>query len=126
MYENLQIFIELNIYKFEDLSYSGLIRKNYINLLFLIMKLASLIFIYLLLQCITSRTIDPVQEVLAKNDNPNCVGDCLLLKKVKAIFPLKGAERHLPSILNQFNWKFVAVYSDHMTVYDAPQTEPMV
>ncbi len=90
------------------------------------MKLAALILVYLALLTKASRTLDPVQDVLAKNDNPSCVGDCFLLKKVKAIFPLKGVERHLPSILNQFNWKFIAIYSDHMTVYEAPQSEPMV
>jgi hypothetical protein len=90
------------------------------------MKLAALILLYLALVSNASRIIDAVQDVLAKNDNPSCVGDCLLLKKVKAIFPLKGVERHLPSILNEFNWKFVAIYGDHMTIYDAPQTEPMV
>ena len=68
-----------------------------------------------------------LEQALNPNPNPYCTGDCKVLKKLQAIFPLRGNERNIDTQLNYFNWKFFYVFSDHLSVYTATsQTAPVV
>lgn len=70
--------------------------------------------------------ISPLEKALNPNPNPNCKGDCRVLKKIQGIFPLRGEAKNIDTQLNFFNWKFFFVFSDHLSVYSASQNEPKV
>lgn len=84
--------------------------------------LAKFLLPYLLLCSIVKSTAN----VLDSNPSPYCLNDCKVLKKIQGIFPLKGDEKELKTSLNSFNWKHFYVFSDHLSVYQASQTESIV
>ena len=90
------------------------------------MKLQLILFIILILICTFKADPSAVDKALNPDPNPNCVGDCKVLKKVQAIFPLRGDEKNIDTQLNYFNWKFFFVFSDHLSVYSTTQSAPVV
>ena len=86
------------------------------------------IIISLILTCHLSNAEGPtsLEKALNPESNPYCLGDCKILKKLQAIFPLKGEEKNIDTQLNFFNWKYFYVFADHLSVYSASQTEPVV
>ena len=89
--------------------------------------LFQLLVIFLTLFLVISTGPSALEQALNPSPNPYCTGDCKVLKKLQAIFPLRGNERNIDTQLNYFNWKFFYVFSDHLSVYTATsQTAPVV
>jgi len=86
-----------------------------------------LVTIFMTLAIPTIRS-DPsaLEKALNPNANPYCTGDCKVLKKIQAIFQLRGAEKNIDTQLNFFNWKFFYVFSDHLSLYTSTQAAPVV
>jgi len=65
-----------------------------------------------------SDVVDYLQPLI-NDEHPDCLPEngCMMVKKMKAIFPLTGSEFLIDSVMNQFSYKYIYLYTDKMTVY---------